>query len=138
MDARRGHKSRVYAVVAVMLATYGALFGRLCVIQVRDGEYYSELAAAQHTSTVRLSERRGLITDRSGRTLAVSVRAPSVFANPRLMRDIPDVARQLARLLSLDQAVIGPGGERRLVWRNRITGTLFLGAGLGLALARRS
>ena len=29
-------------------------------------------------------------------------------------------------------------GERRLVWRNRITGSLFLGAGLGLALARRS
>jgi threonine/homoserine/homoserine lactone efflux protein len=28
-------------------------------------------------------------------------------------------------------------GRRRLLWRNRITGTLFLGAGLGLALARR-
>ena len=29
-------------------------------------------------------------------------------------------------------------GQRRLIWRNRITGSLFLGAGLGLALARRS
>lgn len=29
-------------------------------------------------------------------------------------------------------------GEQGLVWRNRITGSLFLGAGLGLALARRS
>ncbi len=29
-------------------------------------------------------------------------------------------------------------GRRRVLWRNRITGSLFIGAGLGLALARRA
>ncbi|NQT87579.1 penicillin-binding protein 2 [bacterium] len=114
MDARRGHKTRVYTIAAGILAVYGALFGRLCIIQVSDGEHYRALAKAQHISTVRLSERRGLITDRSGRTLAVSVKVASVFANPRLMRDIPAVARRLALLLGMEQAKVEKRLGRRL------------------------
>jgi cell division protein FtsI (penicillin-binding protein 3) len=57
---------------------------------------------AQAGTVLRIAPARGLVVDRLGSELAVTVSAPSVYAVPRAVSDAEVTARTLARALHID------------------------------------
>lgn len=71
----------------------------------------------QRIKSVTLAAERGEIVDRQGQQLAVTVKAPSVFAVPTVIVDRPGVAKALATALGADPARI----EKRLSYGRHFT-----------------
>ena len=86
------HRSRArfvaFSVAAVLVLV--ALGGRLFQIQVVNGEVYADRAAADRTLQVPIPAPRGLIFDRAGRPIAVSIPSWTVKVRPA---DLPPAAR---------------------------------------------
>jgi cell division protein FtsI (penicillin-binding protein 3) len=80
----------------VLLLVWG---GRLLQVQGLDGARYAAMATRQRLDTVTLSARRGPIVGRHGHSLAMSVDARDVYADPRDVRNPRTTARALARVL---------------------------------------
>ncbi|MGH2416971.1 MAG: hypothetical protein ACRDFY_01425, partial [Candidatus Limnocylindria bacterium] len=108
------HRSRprfvAFSLTAVLLLL--ALGGRLFQLQVVNGDVYADRAAADRTVEVPVPAPRGLIFDRTGRPIAVSVPSWTVKIRPA---DLPaaDRTRVLARLATLT-------GAERAKLRNRL------------------
>src|SRR5688572_25641209 len=82
-----------FSVVAALLLV--ALGGRLFQLQVVSGDVYAGRAAADRTAEVPIPAPRGLIFDRTGRPVAVSIPSWTVKVRPA---DLP--APQRFRVLS--------------------------------------
>jgi cell division protein FtsI (penicillin-binding protein 3) len=83
--------------------------GRLLELQGLDTSAYAEQAEKQRIRTVTLHATRGDITDRNGLTLATTVDARAVSANPRLVQKSTSTtpakaAEELAPLLGVPAA----------------------------------
>ena len=78
---------------------------RLIVIQCLQHPRWLAVARRMEVTRVAIPAKRGLILDRHGRKLAVTVRAPSAFANPRAIPAARrrEVADALARTLGIDE-----------------------------------
>ncbi|MDP3768215.1 MAG: penicillin-binding transpeptidase domain-containing protein, partial [Dehalococcoidia bacterium] len=111
---RRGRTTneRILAVLAVGLGMLGVLWLRCVYLQVLDPRGYAKSAEAQHRITQPLPAERGTITDRNNRPLAVSIAAPSVFADARRVGEKSAMASRLARLTGGDAGVIRKRLER--------------------------
>lgn len=111
---RRGRTTneRILAVLAVGLGLLGVLWARCVYLQVLDPRGYAKIADAQHRVTQPLHAIRGTITDRHGRPLALSIAAPSVFADARRVHEKSTMASRLARLTGKDAAAIRHRLER--------------------------
>ena len=92
------------------LAACAVLVGRAAYLTVAH-ERAVELYLVQIHGEKKLSPSRGMIVDRDGRELALTVRSTSIYAFPRLMKDRIGTARIVARTLDLDPAKI----EKRLL-----------------------
>ena len=96
------HRSRgrfvAFSLTAVLLLL--ALGGRLFQLQVVNGDVYAGRAAADRTVEVPVPAPRGLVFDRTGRPIAVSVPSWTVKVRPA---DLPagDRSRVLSRLAAL-------------------------------------
>jgi len=98
---------RVLLVVSVLAAV--GIVGRLVVLQVQQAPALAERARRQLVRTDHLPAERGSIFDRTGRDLAISVKVPTIAADPRLVSDPKREARLLSTLLNVDA---GPLEER--------------------------
>jgi cell division protein FtsI (penicillin-binding protein 3) len=74
---------------------------RLVQLQLLEHKTYSVRARRQSERTVNLDPKRGLILDRNGRPLAVSVEVESVYADPQNVDDPATTSRALAGALKL-------------------------------------
>lgn len=101
-----------FAGLAVVLLLAGRA-AHLTVAHTRAKNLY----ARQIQTEQRLSAARGTIFDRNGRELAITTRAESIYALPRLMSDRFAVARELAEVLELDLEPLA----RRLATRDGFT-----------------
>jgi cell division protein FtsI (penicillin-binding protein 3) len=121
MSRRAIPVSRVLLVLLAGLLWAGLLASRLGEIQVLRAPGLREVAARQQHQSVTLTPKRGLILDRRGRELAVSVEVPSVYADPSEVRDKTDAARRLAPVLAVPAAEIRRRLERDgyFVWLKR-------------------
>ena len=99
------HRSRgrfvAFSAIAALLLV--ALGGRLFQLQVVNGDVYAGRAAADRTVEVPIPAPRGLIFDRDGRPIAVSVPSWTVKVRPA---DLPaaDQSRVLSRVALLTGA----------------------------------
>ena len=93
-------------VTAILLAVFAVLAGRLVWIQGPTSPRWKTLARKYHQGRRSVAGRRGMVLDRRGRKLAVSMPTESVFVNPRLVQDKPRAARRLAGILGLDEAFV--------------------------------
>src|SRR4051812_43897466 len=92
-------KLRLYCLASFLLLWGGLIGYRLVVLQVvRYGEF-SQRAARQQQRTVEVSPRRGVIFDRNGHELAMTVSVDSVFAVPSEIPDPATASRLLANVL---------------------------------------
>ena len=94
--ARRVRIARVLLFLPFLVLTARA--AHLSVVDRRG----AERGAAQTQRVLTLMPERGTIVDRNGTELAISVKAPSVYATPSAMGDLDTAASKLARALGRD------------------------------------
>jgi cell division protein FtsI (penicillin-binding protein 3) len=96
---------------------------RLAWIQSYQHDAWRAVGERMERRRVEIEPERGMIMDRAGRALAVSVRRPSAYVNPRAtpMEQRDDIARSLAGILSLDAARVRGllDHDKYFVWLKR-------------------
>src|SRR5207253_513966 len=101
-------RSRILTLMALVLAAYLVLLGRLAYWQVWRHSDMAQLAAAYHDDTITLPAVRGNILDRNGALLVTNTPVFSIFASPDLLSaaERTEVSTRLAPLLQLSAADI--------------------------------
>ena len=116
-------KSRIVFLFAVFCCLWSILIFRAASLQVFPNSRLRDLQARQFRTVITLPARRGAITDRSGRELALSATAFSLYADPKLLENRKQVAKQLAKELnqpvgSIYWKIRDP--QKRFVWVERL------------------
>lgn len=88
-----------HLVIGLVGAVLLGQIGRLAYIHYKLRPSLQEWSERRQTSRVSLPARRGAILDRRFRVLAGSHDSPTVYADPRLVKDHVEAARQLATVL---------------------------------------
>jgi len=99
----------------------GIVLVRAFVLAGVESEKLAAMARQEYRQVVTLNPDRGLIYDRHGEELAVSVQVESIFLRPAGIQDRAKASRVLARVLKMDQrAVMGKLTSRQpFVWLKR-------------------
>src|SRR5690348_18331361 len=79
-----------------------AIFLRLLWLQIGEYGFLTQKAARQQQRSIEVAPPRGIIYDRKGRELAMSIQVDSVFAVPSEIPDQGTTARLLAHILRAD------------------------------------
>jgi len=101
-SSRNAIDIRLYVLGAVLILWCGAICARLVYLQIFRYGSFEQRAQHQQQRTVELSARRGVIYDRSGRELAMSVAVDSAFAVPTEIPDLPGTISLISRITKSD------------------------------------
>jgi cell division protein FtsI (penicillin-binding protein 3) len=105
-NSNLGKNSRLYLLSAMLLFWCMAICGRLVYLQIfRYGSFVKQ-AEHQQQREIPLSAKRGLIYDRAGHELAMSVLVDSAFAVPTEVRDLPTAVSLITRITGEDHNVV--------------------------------
>jgi cell division protein FtsI (penicillin-binding protein 3) len=112
---------RVYVLVAVMVLWAAIIGVRLYFLHVVHSADYRQRAARQQQRTLEVSPRRGIIYDRNGNELAVSIKVDSLFAVPDDIADVPKTAKLLSTLTGIpkNDLIEKLRSQRSFVWLKR-------------------
>lgn len=93
-------------VIIGLISTF--LIGKLGYLQIVRGEELKKGALQQWTKGVTIKSERGVIYDRKGQKLAVSISASTVSVAPakKRLEDSETIAKELARVLNMDEESI--------------------------------
>ena len=105
-QALRSAAIRVGALRLLLLAVFAVLAARAGQLAVLGASARQHGDRQIHTR-IALPSARGLILDRAGRELAISIDAPSVYVLPELLADRSATAHGLARILSRTMRLSG-------------------------------
>ena len=98
---QRSPRLRWLVVWVVAVVWMVAVLARLSYLQLLCYSEYFAKAQHQQQRTFEISPMRGVIYDRKGRELAVSIPMDSLFADPTDIKDPEMVARLLSRVLDV-------------------------------------
>jgi cell division protein FtsI (penicillin-binding protein 3) len=106
INSKLGKNSRLYLLGAMFLLWCAAICGRLVYLQIfRYGSFVKQ-AEHQQQREIPLSAKRGVIYDRAGRELAMSVLVDSAFAVPTEVKDLPTAVSLITRITGEDHNVV--------------------------------
>jgi cell division protein FtsI (penicillin-binding protein 3) len=98
--------SRLYLLGAMLLFWCLAICGRLVYLQIfRYGNFVRQ-AEHQQQRAIPLEAKRGVIYDRAGHELAMSVLVDSAFAVPSEVKDLPTAVSLITRITGEDHNVV--------------------------------
>ena len=119
----KAHKTRLTAIVLGFIALSLLLWGRLLWLQVVGAGHYLRWAHQQHRLVVELPATRGAIVDRHLQPLAIDIRLPSLYADPRWVKDRLQASRLLAPILGIPELRLRAllSQRRGFVWLARKT-----------------
>jgi len=101
-----GKNSRLYLLGGMLLFWCLAICGRLVYLQIfRYGSFVKQ-AEHQQQREIPLSPKRGVIYDRAGHELAMSVLVDSAFAVPTEVKDLPTAVSLITRITGEDHNVV--------------------------------
>ena len=114
-------KIRLLTIVGLVAVSLVIALGRSFQLQVLEGAHFEKLAQSQQQRTVVLEPKRGRITDRNGRILAISIPVKSLYANPKELESAQKTARILAPRLGLSYHKLKRklSSKRSFVWLKR-------------------
>jgi len=101
-----GKNSRLYLLGAVLLLWCVAICGRLVYLQIFSYGRFVKQAGHQQQRAIPLAAKRGVIYDRSGHELAMSVLVDSAFAVPTEVKDLPTAVNLITRITGDDYNVV--------------------------------
>jgi cell division protein FtsI (penicillin-binding protein 3) len=93
---------RVHLLAKLAFAWAAIIVARLIQIQIVHHADYQRLAKQQQQQVVELQAPRGMILDRSGQRLAMSLPAESVVVDPLRIPDIGVASEIFSKILNLD------------------------------------
>ena len=102
MVSRGGNRARLLLFGGLLGLWVFAISARLVYVQVFQRDAYVQRAARQQQRRTEVSPQRGIIYDRNGQELAMSVQVDSVYAVPVEVPDQANTATILARVLGAD------------------------------------
>ncbi|MGH9862856.1 MAG: penicillin-binding protein [Candidatus Acidiferrales bacterium] len=114
-------KTRIVFLGVIASLWLGALAVRLVDLQVFRHAELAERAQRQQQRTLEVTPKRGVLYDREGRELAVSVGVDSAFAVPHEVADPAGTARRVAAVLGAERLPLEEKlrSERSFVWLAR-------------------
>jgi len=98
--------SRLYLLGAIMLLWCVAICARLVYLQVFSYGKFVKQAGHQQQRAIPLAAKRGVIYDRFGHELAMSVMVDSAFAVPTEVKDLPTAIALVTRITGDDYNVV--------------------------------
>src|SRR6202521_4346758 len=105
-NSHLGKNSRLYLLGAMLLFWCVAICGRLVYLQIfRYGSFVKQ-AEHQQQRGFDFSANRGVIYDRAGRELAMSIQVDSAFAVPTEIPDLPSTISLISRITREDPRVV--------------------------------
>ncbi len=118
---KQGFSRRLMVCGSLVVFGFCMLGVKLSIIQIRDRDRLVAYAERQLRRTLVVRPRRGDVVDVRGRPLAVSINAPSLFANAREVADPWNTSLALKEILggSTEDYFKKLNGRRRYVWLKR-------------------
>jgi cell division protein FtsI (penicillin-binding protein 3) len=105
-DSTLARNSRLYLLAAMLVFWCMAICARLVYLQVFCYGSFVKQAEHQQQRAIPLAAKRGIIYDRAGRELAMSVLVDSAFAVPTEVRDLPTAISLISRITGEDANVV--------------------------------
>jgi len=105
-DAKLGKNSRLYLLGGMLLFWCLAICARLVFLQVFSYGSFVKQAGHQQQRAIPLAAKRGVIYDRAGRELAMSVLVDSAFAVPSEVKDLPTAVSLITHITGDDYNVV--------------------------------
>lgn len=99
------------------------ILSRSVQLQVFPNEKLDELKKRQYLKTIKLVPKRGVITDRNGDELAISLDVSSIYAHPHLIKNRHATAKKIANTMGLSyRSVLSKISQKRkrFVWISRL------------------
>lgn len=96
-----GVRWRAGIVLMVFAAAAVLLLARAVQLQVTERDFYAEQGGDRHQRVQTIAAHRGMITDRHGEPLAISVAMHAIWIDPQVIAAHPEAIRRLAGLLEL-------------------------------------
>ncbi|MGI6550268.1 MAG: stage V sporulation protein D [Syntrophomonadales bacterium] len=99
-------RKRIASLFFVFVAVICILAGRFFWLQVVRGDELAERALDNRMRDITVKAKRGILYDRNGRELAISISTDSVYAVPaeiRRSKKEREIARKLAEILEMDE-----------------------------------
>jgi cell division protein FtsI (penicillin-binding protein 3) len=96
-------KIRIIFISCLLFFCFVLIVGRMFQLQVLKKEQLYKLAAQQQYGQVPLVPKRGVIYDRNGNELAVSIEVDSVYAESKKVVEVEKTANDLASILHIDR-----------------------------------
>jgi cell division protein FtsI (penicillin-binding protein 3) len=106
INSNLGKNSRFYLLGGMLLLWCVAICGRLVYLQVFRYGTFVKQAEHQQQREIPLSAKRGVIYDRAGHELAMSVLVDSAFAVPTEVKDLPTAVSLITRITGEDHNVV--------------------------------
>ena len=118
---KKGIRIKIFIVIALFLIGFATIIGRAFFLQIIQHEPLASMANNGYRGVLFLPPTRGMIFDRYGHELAVSVELGSVYAHPKSIVDVNMAVKQLAELLGESQKTIRVllNENRDVVWVKR-------------------
>jgi cell division protein FtsI (penicillin-binding protein 3) len=105
-DTNLAKNSRLYLLGAVLLLWCVAICGRLVYLQIFCYGKFVKQAGHQQQRAIPLTAKRGIIYDRAGHELAMSVLVDSAFAVPTEVKDLPTAVSLISHITGDDANVV--------------------------------
>ena len=115
-------KSRIIFIGFILFLFYVFFIGKGALLQFFPDSRIIAAKKRNFEKVIRLKPRRGIIYDRFGKELAISISSQSLFADPSLIKNPKVTARKLSRLLNISfHSIYGKikNKNRRFVWLKR-------------------
>jgi cell division protein FtsI (penicillin-binding protein 3) len=101
-----GNQLRLYLLGGLLLCWCALICLRLVYLQIFRYGDFEQRAQHQQQRTIDVSAKRGIIYDRAGHELAMSVQVDSAFAVPSEMPDLPGTIALVSRITGGDARII--------------------------------
>src|ERR1700690_1801750 len=105
-NSHPGKNSRLYLLGGVLLLWCVAICGRLVYLQIFSYGRFVKQAGHQQQRAIPLAAKRGVIYDRAGHELAMSVLVDSAFAVPTEVKDLSTAVKLITRITGEDSNVV--------------------------------
>jgi cell division protein FtsI (penicillin-binding protein 3) len=104
--SRTGANHRLYLLGGLLLLWCGAIGLRLVYLQIFRYGDFQQRAEHQQQRSINVSAKRGIIYDRQGHELAMSILVDSAFAVPSEVPDLPNAVSLITRITGEDARLV--------------------------------
>lgn len=101
MREQEEYKWRLLILVLILLVAVLGLVGRIIYLGVIEHDFLLDQSNIRSVREISIPAHRGIITDRNGEVLAISISVASIWVNPKLFNATKSQEAHLAKMLEM-------------------------------------